>query len=242
MSAFETTRWSLILAGHDDPARGRESLEYLCRAYRRPVLAFVRRRGHTADDAEDLTQGFFESIIERRLDAVADPERGRFRTLLLTALNRFLLTADASARALKRGGGARNEALDVAAIDLADCGEGPEQAFERAWAMTVLERALAELAQEAKVAGRAAMFARLKSYLVEQPDPQDYARAALDLDLRTNAIAVAVHRLRRRLRELVRAAIAETLASADDADDELEVLREVLGGLSARNKAARGVR
>ena len=99
MPAFDTTRWRLILAGHDDPARGRESLAYLCQAYRRPVLAFVRRRGYAPQDAEDLTQGFFESIVERRLDAIADPERGRFRTLLLTALNRYLVTADASANA-----------------------------------------------------------------------------------------------------------------------------------------------
>lgn len=235
MAAFDTTRWSLILAGHEDPERGRESLEYLCSAYRRPVFAFVRRRGHSAQDAEDLTQGFFESVVARRLDAVADPARGRFRTLLLTALERFLSSADASARAVKRGGRVRSEALEDATVDLEDLGEGPEQAFERAWAMTLLERALSALRLEAHAAGRGAMYARLKPFLVEAPDPDEYAAAAADLGLRANTVAVAVHRLRRRLRELVRAAIAETLEREEDADDELEVLREVLGGI-ARGK------
>ena len=230
MAGFDTTRWSLLLAGHRDPAQARDSLAYLCRAYRAPVLGYVRRRGYRPEDAEDLTQAFFALILERRLDASADPARGRFRTLLLTALSRFLASSEISARAAKRGGGKPLEELEPERAAQTDAAADPEASFVRDWAMTLLERAVAALAREADEAGRRDQFARLKPYLIEQPGRQDYAQVAAELGMRDNTIAVAIHRLRRRLRELVREALAETLADPDRVDEELAELREALGG------------
>lgn len=211
-----------------DPADARVALETLCRTYRPPVLAYVRSHVYARDTAEDLTQAFFARFLERAWHAGADPERGRFRAFLLTALKRFLIDADAEAAALKRGGGCRFESLEEDAPDAPVGDESPERTFERAWAKAVLGAAFARLRTEAESAGKLEMFERLSEFLVEAPDEDDYARAAEDLHLRRNTLAVAVHRLRHRLRDLVRQELAETTACPADMDSELHALREAL--------------
>lgn len=229
MGRFETTRWSVVLQARGEPADARRALETLCRTYRPPVLAYVRNHVHARDTAEDLTQAFFARFLEQAWHANADPERGRFRSFLLTALKRFLIDADAEGRALKRGGGFRFETFDDVHADAASTAETPERIFQREWAKALLAAAFARLREEAERAGKLAMFERLSEFLAEPPDEADYARAAEELHLRRNTLAVAVHRMRRRLRDLVREELAETTADRCDMDSELHALREALG-------------
>ncbi|HEX5961796.1 MAG TPA: sigma-70 family RNA polymerase sigma factor [Rhodanobacteraceae bacterium] len=224
MGRFDTTRWSLVLRARGEPADARCALEALCRTYRAPVLAFVRSRGYSTDAAEDLTQAFFTRFLERAWHSTADRERGRFRSFLLTALKRFLIDADAEAAALKRGGACRIESL--VGDDGAGAGEDtPDREYERGWAQAVLNVAFSKLRVEAEQAGKLALFERLSEFLVEPPDENDYARAATELNVRRNTLAVAVHRLRRRLRELVREELAETTGSRAALAEELRALR-----------------
>lgn len=229
MTGFATTRWSLILEARRGPESARAALEELCRAYRGPVLSYVRRCGHAAADAEDLTQEFFTRFLERRWDTVADPARGRFRALLLTTLKRFLLNAGAMARAGRRGGGQHRVDLDEALDHLAAPGsESPERAFERAWALTVLERAFARLRVEAERAGRLALFERLAPHLAEPAEAAEYRRLGEELGLRANTVAVSVHRLRLRLRALVREELVDTTDGEEAVAAELHALRDAL--------------
>ncbi len=225
MGRFETTRWSLVLRARGESTDARAALEILCRTYRPPVLAFVRSRGYAVDAAEDLTQAFFARFLEREWHSGADPQRGRFRSFLLTALKRFLIDADSEAGALKRGGAFRFEALDEEDIEGLDARDTPERAFERAWAQAVLDAAFARLRAEAQAAGKLELFERLSEFLIEPTDENDYARAAGDLNLRRNTLAVAVHRLRHRLREMVREELAETTTGREEMEQELRTLR-----------------
>lgn len=227
MGAFPTTRWSLILAGHNGPAASRAALEHLCRAYRAPVLAYIRRRA--PDEAEDLTQAFFADLIERHIEAVADPARGRFRSLLLGALVHYLANQRVHRQALRRGGGTTH--ADIDGLELSDLGDNdPEAAFQRSWALTVLSRALQALRREAEAAGRLAMFEALRECLVESPEAADYAAIAERTGMRRNTVAVSVHRLRQRLRACVRAELADTVANQSDVEQEMDALRQALGG------------
>jgi len=232
MSRFDTTRWSMVLRARGDAAENRAALEALCRAYRPPVLAYIRGRGFGGDAAEDLTQTFFARFLERASHADADPARGRFRAFLLTAVKRFLINAGEEAHAVKRGGRMHFESLDQeqeGQRDIASADETPEQAFERAWAFVVLDNAMRRLRAEAEQAGKRELFERLRDFLTEAPDEADYARAAEALNLRRNTLAVAVHRLRHRLREMVREELAETATGRDELDSELRELRAALG-------------
>ena len=229
MSRFETTRWSLVLTAAGEPQQARAALEILCRTYRRPVQAYIRRCVGAVDAAEDLTQAFFLEFIEHAWHARADPARGRFRAYLLTAVKRFLVDQHVFERRLKRGGGIAFEAIDAQdGIEMAD-GSDPETAFERDWAMAVLDAALARLRAEAEAAGKLALFERLREFLTERPADADYEHVAAALNLRRNTLAVAVHRLRHRLRELVRAEIGETAAGREALNEELRGLRTALG-------------
>jgi DNA-directed RNA polymerase specialized sigma24 family protein len=234
MTRFETTRWSIVARARGDDRDARGALEALCRAYRPPVLAYVRGRGYAADVAEDLTQTFFAHFIEDAYQSVADPARGRFRAFLLTALKRFLINADAEAHALKRGGGVRMKVLadeqPSGADWMVDSGS-PERAFERGWALAILDAAMRRLREEAEQAGKGDMFDVLREFLTERPDESDYARAAETLKLRRNTLAVAVHRLRHRLRELVREEIAQTTVGRADLEAELRELRATLANV-----------
>lgn len=229
MGQFETTRWSIVLQARGGPVEARGALETLCRTYRAPVLAYIRRRTGNADDADDLAQTFFTSFVADSLHANADPARGRFRAYLLTAVKRFLIDQHLRATRLKRGGGIQFEPIDEG--DTASLGhdDGPDKAFEHDWAIAVLDGAMERLDAEAEAAGKGALFASLREFLVERPDDADYARVADELGLRRNTIAVAVHRLRHRLRELVREEIGETTSGRDELDEELRELRGAMG-------------
>lgn len=234
MTRFDTTRWSIVLRARDNAGESRTALEALCRMYRPPVLAYIRRRGYSAETAEDLGQTFFAEFLERAYHANADPARGRFRAFLLTALKRFLIDADNEAHAVKRGGRIQLKSLDDSAIsisnpeNLADT-ETPERAFERTWAVTMLESAMLRLREEAVQAGKQELFDALSEFLTERPDEADYARVATTFNLRRNTLAVAVHRLRHRLRELVRDELAQTTIDRVDLEAELRDMRTALG-------------
>jgi len=227
MTAFATTRWSLILESRLDTASAHEALQALCTAYRGPVLAYVRHRGHGREDAEDLTQEFFAHFLAERIHHAADPARGRFRAYLLGALRYFLADQFTVKSALKRGGRAQHEQLDEAEPSGSD---QPERVFERHWALTVMQRALTRMRAEAEAAGKERLFDALRDFLVEQPSTDDYERVCAQLGMRRNTLAVAVHRMRHRLRELIRAELADTVLSPEDVEAELGALREVLGG------------
>lgn len=231
MAKFESTQWSLVLRAGLDGANARQALDALCRSYRPPVLAFVRSRGYAADAAEDLTQAFFTDFIERTAHANAHPDRGRFRAFLLVALKRFLINADIRAHAQKRGGGMPPEPLlenSQPGADAISEGDTPEHAFERSWALVVLDRAMRRLREEARTAGRVELFEALREFLAEPPAEAEYERVARELGLRRNTLTVAVHRLRHRLRELVRAELAQTTSDRAGLEAELRELRGTL--------------
>jgi RNA polymerase sigma factor (sigma-70 family) len=232
LSRFRTTRWSLVQdAGGASPHSSR-ALDELCRLYRPPVLAYVRGRGHGEAEAQDLTQAFFEQVLRLRTHAAADPQRGRFRVFLLVALKRFLSNQLAAAHAEKRGGGIAPLSLDddVAVADAPADPDTPEGAFERAWANTVLRVALARLQSEAEAAGKAELFRALRMFLLEAPEPAQYAQVAERLGLRRNTLAVAIHRMRQRLHDLVCDELAETVSEAHELEHELGTLQSALSG------------
>jgi len=198
--------------------RARRALEALCRSYRKPVLAYIRNHGYDDASAEDLTQAFFARIVESAGLPAADPKKGRFRTYLLVTLQRFLIDANKHTNAIKRGGHTHLRSLD--SLNGMECIDQrtPERAFEQAWAAAVLRRALRKLRTEVKAAGKVEMFDHLSEFLAERPDEADYSRVAHILNLRRNTVAVAVHRLRVRLRELVREQLADTAANAAEVE------------------------
>ena len=232
MTRFATTRWSLIRDARQAPPDGRAALAEICRVYRQPVLDYIRRR-RPGSDAEDLAQDFFARLLEQRWDLRASPDRGSFRAFLLTALRRFLIDANDYACADKRGGAWLQVPMENEAVEW--CGpasESPEQAFTKAWMRTVVVRATDRLRQETAAAGKAALYAQLSGFLLEPPDHADYPRLAESLGLRVNTLAVAVHRLRQRLRELVHEEVLHTVSNQGDLDAELDGLRSAFGSLT----------
>jgi RNA polymerase sigma-70 factor (ECF subfamily) len=227
MTRFVTTRWSLVLRARAPGADSREALETLLRTYRAPILAYVRANGHGVDAAEDLVQSFFLRFLEHGSYEVADQARGRFRTFLLTAVKRFLVDAYKEATRLKRGGGMRLESLDEAEAPVAALtdGDDPEAVFEREWARAVLRSALERLRDEAEAAGKGDWFVRLSEFVVEDTGKVDYTRAAAELGMRANTLAVAVHRLRQRLRNLIMEELAHTTSSERELEDELGIMQ-----------------
>ena len=227
MSRFQTTRWSLIETARDHPSRARSALEQLCRAYRPPVLAYVRRSGHNASDAEDLTQAFFVRFLEHGWYADADPSRGRFRSLLLASLRHFLIDQHAQAVAQKRNG---LRAGEDAVEHLVDTGESPEQAFTRVWLGTVVEHAMTRLQAEWDHAGKHEQFKQLSAMLLERADPVELHAIADDNGVRANTLAVQAHRMRQRFRQLVRLELLQTVGSREALELELAELRGALSG------------
>jgi RNA polymerase sigma-70 factor (ECF subfamily) len=232
MSHFHTTRWSIVLQATGNGQDARAALESLCRTYRAPVLAFIRGRGYRNDVAEDLTQSFFASFLEREDYAAANPARGRFRAYLLTAIRHFLVNSAETANTAKRGGRVSFESIDEVADEnsaLSATGETPEAAFEQAWALVILNAALRRLRDEARLADKLELFDQLRDFLIEVPDDDDYARVAARLGMRRNTVAVSVHRLRLRLRELVQEEVAQTAADRAGLETELRELRHAFG-------------
>ena len=231
---FATTHWSVVLAakGPASPDAA-EALEQLCRAYWYPLYAYVRRRGYSVEEAQDLTQEYFARLIEKQWVAAANPGKGRFRTFLLTALNHFLANEWRNARAAKRGGGR-------AVISLDDTTESryalepasnltPEKLYERRWALSLFERAMGRLREHYVAAGKERHYKCLEQFLSGEASDGDYARAGTELQMAPGAVASAVHRLRQQYRELVREEIAHTVTSPDEVEDEMRSLLAALG-------------
>jgi RNA polymerase sigma-70 factor (ECF subfamily) len=233
---FATTHWSVVLtAGRTDTTRAQDALAKLCSTYWYPLYAYVRRRGYSAHDAQDLTQAFFAQLLERQSLASADPNRGRFRSFMLGVMNHFLANEWTRAQAQKRGGGAKLLPLQ---FDTAETRYGhepadnttPEQSYERRWAMSLLEEVLRRLATEYKQDGRAELFAELNPCLVGERATQPYAELATRLGVNEGTVKSAVHRMRQRYRQLLREEIAHTVAVPGEVDAELHHLFTVLGG------------
>lgn len=227
---FASTRWSLVIAAGKSPADdARDALQTLCTAYWYPVYAYVRRRVPQTADAQELTQAFFVHLLERNALAAADPERGRFRAFLLTACKNFLTNDREKQHAQKRGGGKRVLSLDFEQgeeryrLEPADHAT-PENAFERQWALTLLDRVLALLREEFSRHGRDAKFEILKPWLTGAEGAAGHAELGEQLGVSEGAARVQVHRLRRRYRELLREEIAQTVASEAEIDDEIKRL------------------
>ena len=231
---FLTTRWSLVrsAAGRRDVAA--RSLEELCRAYWYPLYAYLRRRGTDRASSEDLVQAFFALILERGDLGAADPERGRCRGWLLTALKHFALNERERENALKRGGGQKLLSIDWDAAEQRYTAEPstdrtPEREFDRAWALATLERATERLREEYDRRGRPELFAALRPQLSAGTAMEDRDALAARLGLTQGALKVAIHRLRQRFGEALRAEIGETLESPESIDTELAELLEALG-------------
>jgi len=231
--AFATTHWSMVLTAQGESPEAHAALERLCRTYWWPIYGFVRRQDHTPEEAQDLTQGFFAFLLERKgLDTVG-PEKGRLRSFFLASVKNFLANARRSAMAAKRGHGlpalpleqlvgrehAHLEPLDTLSAD---------RVYEREWALTLLDQVLGRLAEEYRMSGSAVLFDRLKQLLVGEPDRPSQAQIAQELGMTENAVKQAFHRLRDRYGALLRCEIADTVANEAEIEDELRHFIAVL--------------
>jgi RNA polymerase sigma-70 factor (ECF subfamily) len=232
---FATTQWSLVDALKPDEAsqtRARKALEELCRAYWYPLYVFVRSRGYSAVDAQDLTQAFFARIIETDVFASADRKRGRFRSYLLGAMKHFLVNEWHRAQTQKRGGQVKFIEWDELDPESRYAGaskhsDNPEHLFDHEWALETITGALQTLRDEMDKAGKSDLFDALKGSLTGEDEPPRKEIAAM-LGMSEGAVKVAAHRLRRRYGQLLRAAIAETVSNEADLIDEMRYLVEVL--------------
>jgi len=231
-SQFPTTRWTLVLAAGDPHRKeARSALVYLCENYWYPLYAYLRRRGYSADEAQDLTQEFFVRVLEGRYLDRADPEKGRFRSFILTSLKFFVADEGDRQRARKRGGGtivplefsSGEERYQREPVH----DETPERIFERRWALSVLDRVVERLRNEFVHHGHLEHFERLKVFLLGQSDAP-YAALAREMNTSEGALKVAIHRLRKRYRELFRQEIADTVADPAEVESELRFLAAVL--------------
>ncbi len=235
-SRFTTTRWSLILSsldGDSDETKAQEALAQLCRIYWRPIFAFVCRKGHSVPDAQDLTQDFFVMVLKGSLLQQADPERGRFRSLLLKSLQNFLIDAHSKAHARKRGGDLQivswdewmAEAPSRLTLPATALENWPaERIFDVRWAATVAEQALRRLQEECESRGRRRVFDALSGSLTAEREDVSYDALSRELGSGTAAIKRALHRLRQRYRQLLREEVAETVEKPEEIEDELRYL------------------
>ena len=232
---FATTHWSLVFAAaRQDDTHGREALATLCEQYWYPLYVYVRRRGYAPEDAQDLTQAFFARLLSKGDVARATPTRGRFRSFLLTSLQNFLANEFDRQRTLKRGGGTMLLSLDLPAAEQRYqvepvSSDNPDEQFNRKWALTVVERALRQLRIEHDRDGKGSMFARLSELMTAGTAEDSYRAAAIDLGMNEGAVRVAVHRMRRRFRDILRAEVAQTVDPVE-MDDEIQFLIRAAGG------------
>ena len=223
---FHTTRWSIVHSAQGEGSGVRDALAKLCHAYWFPLYAFVRRQGMSSHDAQDLTQEFFARLLEKGWLAGVDRERGRFRSWLRASMKHFLANEWTRTRTQKRGGGATLFSFDEldaeSRLRHEPATDSPEQIYDRRWAMTLLEQVMARLRTEMAGAGKLAHFEALKFCLTGEKS--GYAEVGARLGMSEGAVKVAVHRLRERYRALLRAEIAETVATAEEIEDELRAL------------------
>jgi len=239
-SRFATTRWSVVLAAavNESTPDSSEALASLCSAYWYPLYAFIRRKGNSAESAQDLTQSFFACLLEKKVLQQVDRQRGRFRSFLLASVQHFLADEHDRARAQKRGGGRTIVSMDALRdaegryIQEPARGLTPEQIFERRWALILLDQVLSCLRTDYERSGKQAVFERLKGYLmadVSQIATDSYANAAEELKMSPGAVKVAVYRLKQRYAILLRDEIAATVETEEEIDDEIRCLFEALG-------------
>ena len=244
-ATFATTHWSVVLAAQAAHAPdAAEAMEKLCQTYWYPLYAFVRRQGHSPEDAQDLTQEFFARLLEKNYLAQVAPEKGKFRSFLLAALRHFLSDQQDRAKAVKRGGDADCLSLDAQSaeeryrlepVDRMDAGK----LYERRWAMTLLEQALSRLRDDSVATGRPELFERLRDFVAGESE-DSCGEVAAQLGLTESAVRAALHRLRRRYRELVREAVAHTVADPAEIDAELRYLIAVLSESLFENSPGQG--
>jgi RNA polymerase sigma factor (sigma-70 family) len=234
---FPSTQWNLVLlAGESCAEKSREALETLCRTYWYPLYAFVRRQGYGTEEAQDLTQAFFVRLLEKQYVRDYQKERGRFRSFLLASLQHFLANERDWARAQKRGGGASPLSLDA----LIGLGESrysleprsdatPEKVFEKQWAIAVVDQVVGRLRAEAVQAGNSDQFDRFKSFLTADETRVPYRELAASLAVTEGSVKIAIYRLRRRFREVLREEIARTVTTPQDIQEEIRHLISVFG-------------
>jgi RNA polymerase sigma-70 factor (ECF subfamily) len=232
-AAFTTTHWSVVLTAQGESPAAQEALEKLCRTYWRPIYAFLRRQGFGREEAEDITQGFFAQLLERKSFDAVRKEKGRLRSYLLGALKYFLADEQRRAMAIKRGKGQRlipleelraDERIDMEPADPLTA----EMIYERRWALTVLEQVLDRLKDEYRAAGNATLFDSLKQLLPDEPGSPLQAEIAAQLGMTENALRQAFYRFRQRYQSLLREEIAHTVATPGDIEDELRHLISVV--------------
>jgi RNA polymerase sigma-70 factor (ECF subfamily) len=235
-SPFVTTQWTRVLEARGKSPEAAAALSELCSAYYAPVFAFVRRHSRDEESARDLTQEFFARVLARHGFDTANPERGRFRSFLLGAVKHFLADARDRDHRLKRGAGQQMESLETGTdtspgLQIADEHSlSPDREFDRKWALTLLDRALLALAREHKSKGQPQQFEALKPWLTGDMETQSQAHIARQLGMSEGAVKVAIHRLRRRFRELLKAEAGRTLRDPRQIQEELECLIAALGG------------
>jgi RNA polymerase sigma factor (sigma-70 family) len=231
--AFATTHWSVVLTAQGESAAAQEALEKLCRTYWRPIYGFVRRQGARTEEAEDITQGFFALLLERRDLSAVRKEKGRLRSYLLASVKHFLADEWRHAMAVKRGKGQwlipleelrESERIEVGRSDRLTA----DQIYERRWALTVLEQVLARLRDEYRSAGNLRFFDRMKKMLMDEPDRPSQAEIASEFDMTENAVKQAFYRFRQRYQILLREEISHTVAMPSDIEDELRHLIAVV--------------
>jgi RNA polymerase sigma factor (sigma-70 family) len=227
---FDPTQWSIVLAAADKATpRSSEALEQLCRAYWPPVYSHLRMKGHDLHEAQDLAQEFFARLLHGPSLASVSPEKGRFRSFLLAALKHFLINEWKRERTLKRGGGVvfvNLDGIDPAVRDAYQplSGENPETAYERRWALTLLDRVRSRMKREYEAAGQGARHDALKAYLLGGEEADSYAETATRLGLSEAATKSAIYKIRQRFAQLLRAEITRTVGSAAEVEDELRHL------------------
>ena len=226
---FKTTQWGLVAAAAQTGAESRAALATLCEIYWRPLYAYLRRGGHSADEAEDLTQGFFAMLLETRTLKNADPHLGRFRSYLLGALQHFLSNESNRAHRVKRGRGWRLISLDRAEEETRLHRElmdehSPERLFDRQWGLTILKLALEDLREHFVHEGKGHLFCRLQPCLAREDSQIKYRQLGVELQMSEGAVKVAMHRMRRKYRQLLREQIGRTVRSPEEIDDEIRHL------------------
>jgi RNA polymerase sigma factor (sigma-70 family) len=227
---FATTHWTVVLAaGQRSTPQSDSALEQLCQTYWFPLYAYVRRRGHTKEDAEDLTQAFFARFLAKNYLDGLSAERGRFRAFLLASLKHFLANEWDKSQRQKRGGGVSPLSLDWQTADTqfqvaATKEPRPDKAFDREWAISLLAKVIERLQKECAAEGKAELFEQLKIRLTADKGELSHAEAAQKLGMDETAVRVTVHRMRKRYRQLLRDEIAQTLADSADVDEEMRAL------------------
>jgi RNA polymerase sigma factor (sigma-70 family) len=232
-AAFGTTHWSVVLTAQGESTAAQDALEKLCRTYWRPIYSFIRRQGIPPEEAEDVTQGFFALLLERKDLNTVRKEKGRLRSYLLASVKHFLADEARRAMAVKRGKGQRliplEEIRERERIDVERSNRlTADQIYERRWALTVLEQVLARLREEYRSAGNVRFFEQMNKMLMDEPDRPSQAEIAAEFQMTENAVKQAFYRFRQRYQTLLREEIAHTVAMPNDIEDELRHLISVV--------------